>query len=322
MPYFDMPLDELKGYKAPDSEPKDFDLFWKRTLDEARAHPLAPRFEPLEDPIYALVDVFDVDYSGFGGQRIKGWLIFPRRPKGPMPCIVTFRGYGNGRSLPVDHLVPIASGFAHFVMDTRGQGSASSPGQTPDNADSGPQFPGFMTRGIESPESYYYRRAFIDGARAVEAVATHSRVDPDRIAVSGSSQGGGIALAAAAIVPESVHLVMVDVPFLCHFRRAVEITDQGPYNEITSYLRIHRDKTDQVFKTLDYFDGVNFAPRIKAWCLFSLGMMDMVCPPSTVFAVYNRITSNKEIKIYEFNEHDGGGPFQDEERLRFALKHL
>ena len=52
---------------------------------------------------------------------------------------------------------------------------------------------------------------------------------------------------------------MPDVPFLCHYRRATEITDAHPYSEIARYLRVHRDKVEQVFKTLGYFDGVNFA---------------------------------------------------------------
>ena len=89
-----------------------------------------------------------------------------------------------------------------------------------------------------------------------------------------------------------------------------------------AYLKCHRDQGDRVFGTLAYFDGVNFAPRIRARCLFSVALMDMTCPPSTVFAAYNRIAAEKEIRIYDFNEHEGGGPFQIVERLRFLAAHL
>ncbi len=80
---------------------------------------------------------------------------------------------------------------------------------------------------------------------------------------------------------------MPDVPFLCHYRRATEIMDTFPYNEIGNYCKTHRDKVETVFRTLSYFDGVNFAARAKAQALFSVGLMDMVCPPSTVYAAYN-----------------------------------
>ena len=113
-----------------------------------------------------------------------------------------------------------------------------------------------------------------------------------RIAVTGGSQGGGITIAAAALANEVVSVCMPDVPFLCHYRRAIGLTDAYPYGEIVQYLSIHRTRKEQIFHTLDYFDGLNFALRIKASCYFSTGLMDMTCPPSTVFAVHNHCPTN------------------------------
>jgi cephalosporin-C deacetylase len=322
MPLLDLPLSELRTYEPPSTEPPDFDDFWQHTLAELDAHPLDPHFERLSEPIYKLVDVYDVTFTGWGGQPIRGWLVEPAGTTGRLPCVVTFLGYGGGRSFAVDHLAPAAAGLAHFVMDTRGQGSGWAPGDTPDPAGSGPHYPGFVTQGIESPGTYYYRRVFADAVRALQAAQAHAHVDPARLAVAGGSQGGGIALAAAALAPQHVKLLTVDVPFLCHFRRAAEITDKPPYTEIVAYLKCHRGQGERVFRTLAYFDGVNFAPRIRARCLFSVALMDMTCPPSTVFAAYNRIAAEKEIRIYDFNEHEGGGPFQIVERLRFLAAHL
>jgi cephalosporin-C deacetylase len=325
--WFDKPLDELRKYRAPKFEPKDFDAFWKRTLAEAAAHPLAATFTPVREAIYDTVSVEDVSFAGFGGQTVKGWFIAPRQTRGSkkLPCVVTYIGYGGGRSLPVDHLTWAAAGIATLVMDTRGQGSNWSPGDTPDDAPpgaTGPAFPGVMTRGIQSPESYYYRRVFTDAVRAVEAAEAHPLVDTQRIAVTGGSQGGGITIAAAALCGKRVKLAMPDVPYLSHMRRATQITDAQPYSELVSYLKCHRNKVEDVFRTLAYFDGVNFAPRIKARCLFSTALMDLICPPSTVFAAYNAVKAPKDIRIYDYNNHEGGGMFQIVERMKFARKYL
>ncbi|MER3483666.1 MAG: acetylxylan esterase, partial [Meiothermus sp.] len=144
---------------------------------------------------------------------------------------------------------------------------------------------------------------------------SRAEVDPARIAVTGGSQGGGISLAVAALA--EVQAAMPDVPFLCHYRRATEIIDTAPYNEIAIYCKIHRDKVETVFNTLSYFDGVNFAARSRAKALFSVGLMDDICPPSTVYAAYNHYMGPKEIRVYPYNNHEGGESFQTLEKLRF-----
>jgi len=317
MAFFDLPLEELQHYLPPRHEPADFDTFWQETLNAVRQHPLEPRFEPVD---YGLrtVETFDVTFNGYGGQPIKGWLLLPAQRSAPLPCVVEYVGYGGGRGFPFDWLPWSSAGFAHLVMDTRGQGSAWRSGDTPDSEPDGspPHAPGFMTRGILSPHTYYYRRVFSDGVRAVEAARTHPATDPERIAVSGGSQGGGIALAVSGL-DSTIQAVLPDVPFLCHYRRATQITDGFPYQEIVTYCKIHRDKIETVFETLAYFDGVNFAARAHARALFSVALMDEICPPSTVFAAYNHYAGPKEIKIWPYNHHEGGESYQTHEKLKF-----
>jgi cephalosporin-C deacetylase len=79
----------------------------------------------------------------------------------------------------------------------------------------------------------------------------------------------------------------------------------------------HRDKVDQVFGTLGYFDGINFAARAQARALFSVALMDEICPPSTVFAAFNHYAGPKDISVYRYNHHEGGGAYQSQEKLRF-----
>lgn len=318
----DLPLEQLWDYAPPIDEPDDFDGFWKTTLETVSRWDLDPSFETVSNPAYRLIEVADAAFSGYGGQRIRAWFLQPAGNTERIPCVVTFRGYGGGRSFPFAHYEPCVAGFAHFVMDNRGQGSTWSPGDTPDAAAADPQFPGFLTRGLGSPESYYYRRLITDAVRAVQAAASHPAVDPGRIAVCGASQGGGVAMAVAALIPQSVKLLLADVPFLCHFRRAIEITDQPPYAEITAYLACHRDRIEQSLHTLSYFDGCCFASRIRTPSLFSVALMDQTCPPSTVFAAYNRIPARKELRVYRYNGHEGGDVFQTKERMRFLHEHL
>ncbi|MFZ6028954.1 MAG: acetylxylan esterase [Chloroflexota bacterium] len=320
MAFFDLPLSQLEAYKPERVEPEDFDVFWHSTLAAARSHPLNPMFKQVDYGL-AAQETFDVTYAGFDGQPIKGWLILPRQRSEKLPCVVEYIGYGGGRGFPTDWLLWASLGYAHLVMDTRGQGSNWQKGDTPDNGAGGNPFhPGFMTQGILSPQDYYYRRVFTDAARSIEAARAHPAVDAQRIAVTGGSQGGGVTIAAAALVPD-VQVAMADVPFLCHYRRATEIVDSYPYQEISRYLNTHRNHVEQVFRTLSYFDGVNLAVRAKAKALFSVGLMDMVCPPSTVYAAYNHWGGPKEIRTYAYNGHEGGGDFHTVEKVRF-LKNL
>jgi cephalosporin-C deacetylase len=320
MAYFDLPLEQLKTYLPQREEAPDFDAFWAKTLAEARKTPMKPAFTPVDTGLTAQ-DFFDVSFPGYAGQPIKGWLILPHQRKGKLPCVVEFIGYNGGRSFPTDWLLWASAGYAHLVMDTRGQGSTWSHGDTPDPQveEIGPHVPGFMTMGILDPAKHYYRRAFTDAARAVEAARAHPEVDGTHIAVTGGSQGGGITLAAAGLDP-TVEAVLPDVPFLCHYRRASEITDSYPYQEIVQYCHTHRDHIETVFRTLSYFDGVNLAVRARGQALFSAGLMDPICPPSTVFAAYNYYGGPKDIRLYPYNQHEGGGSFQTIEKLKFLKK--
>ncbi len=217
-----------------------------------------------------------------------------RALKGPLPAVVEYNGYGGGRGLPFERLGWASAGFAYLFMDTRGQGSMwGSGGGTPDPHGTGPSSSGFMTRGIEDPADYYYRRVFTDAVRAVDAVRTLAQVDASRVAVVGASQGGGIALAAAALCDDLV-AVLPDVPFLCDFPRAVGFTDRDPYQEIVRYLSVHRGADERVHRTLSYFDGATMATRATAPALFSVALMDPICPPSTVFAAFNRYGGRRQ----------------------------
>lgn len=305
MAMFDLPLAELRDYRPARIEPDDLDAFWSRTLTAARKHDLAAELVPY-DALLPGVRVFDVRFGGYDGQRVAAWLLVPATGDRPLPCVVQFIGYGGGRGRPHEWLLWPAAGYAVLVVDSRGQGD----GETPDLAGDGtPHHSGLLTRGVLDPEQYYYRRLFTDAVRAVDLAATLPGVDPDRIVVAGASQGGGIAQAVAGL-HHQVRAALIDVPFLTHFRRATEITDSYPYRELSDFCATNRDRIEQIFHTLGYFDGVNLAARATAPALYSVGLMDDVCPPSTVFAAYNHYAGPKRIQVWPYNRHEGGGTFQ------------
>ncbi|MFB7272053.1 acetylxylan esterase [Streptomyces sp. NPDC056244] len=321
MALFDLPLDELRSYRSRSVEPADFDDFWTMTLAEARTHDLDARFEPVATGL-STVEVYDVTFAGFGGHPVKGWFVLPAGTREPLPVVVEFVGYGGGRGLPHARLLWASAGFAHFVMDTRGQGAAWGGGDTPDPVGSASAFPGFLTRGIEDPLRFYYRRVFTDAVRAVEAARSHPLADASRTAAIGRSQGGGITLAVAGLVPDLI-AVAPDVPFLCDFPRATTLTDRHPYREVGKYLNTYRRRGEQVRRTLSYFDGVHFAARGRAPALFSAALEDQTCPPSTVFAAFNAYGhEDRTIEVYEFNGHEGGETYQEEAQLAWLPPRL
>lgn len=265
-------------------------------------------------------------FSGYAGQPVKGWLSRPAGATGPLPVVVEFIGYGGGRGLPIEWLLWPSAGYAHLVMDTRGQGGNWRGGDTPDPDEhgAGPSSPGFLTRGVLAPETHYYRRLITDAVRAVDTAAELPDVDASRLVVTGKSQGGALSLAAAGLNPEKVSAVVSGVPFLCDIRRAVTITDSDPFQEVVRFLRANPNLAPQVLATLDHIDVVHFAKRITAPAIVSVALMDAVCPPSGVFAAYNAIpdAAGKQIEVFEWDGHEGGRGFFDTTALEFVAGRL
>lgn len=302
----DLPFDRLVDYEYPHPEPEDFDEFWRTTLADHGRHPLEARFDPVDAEVRT-VDVLDVTFAGYDGDPVRGWLMLPRERSGPLPLLVEYLGYGSGRGHPIESLAYSSAGFAHAILDTRGQGSSQRVGHTPDPHGAGPSVPGFLTRGLLDRDRYYYRRLFTDAYRFVDAVASHDAVSSDRVFVTGRSQGGALSLVAAGL-RDDVRLAVPHVPFLSAFQRAVQVTDHSPYGELVRWLSTHRTDVDEAFATLSYFDAVSFARRATCPAEFSVALHDVVSPPSTVYAAYNAYAGPKQMTVWRFNGHEAGGP--------------
>ena len=323
MAMFDLPESQLRDHRPEVREPADFDDFWADTLAQARQTPMAVDRAP--GPVeLAQVEIEDVTFPGYDGHPIRAWLARPRGASGTLPCVVEINGYGGGRGLAIERTFWATAGYVHLYIDSRGQGATwGTGGDTPDPVGSTPAVPGVMTRGITSPEDYYYRRMFTDAVRGVDAARSLPEVDASRVVFLGGSQGGGVALAVAGLVPDLAGCV-AEVPFLCHFERAIDLTDAHPYQELVTYLKVTRTPRDAVLDTLQYFDGVNHAKRAHAPLLMSVALMDQVCPPSTGFAAYNWYASAsgaspaQHMEVYAYNGHEGGQAHQQMRQLAFV----
>jgi cephalosporin-C deacetylase len=341
MPAIDLPLSELRAYRGSSPLPPDFTEFWDATIAEARTHALDARFERVETHL-PLIETYDVTFAGYGGDPIKAWLHLPARweaaakagqERGPLPAVVHYLGYSGGRGLAHQNTLWAQAGYAMLIMDSRGQGYGGLLGETPDPHPSagGVNYPGLMTRGILSRETYYYRRIFTDAVRAIEAVKAHPAVDPTRVAVHGVSQGGGLAVAAAGLAAGRVDGVVAclpDVNFLADYQRALDVATTGPYPELERYLVRHRDHVDAAFATLPYFDAVNLGRAARVPAYFSVALRDTTCPPSTVYATFNQFGVDspepveKSIEEYAFNNHEGGGEHHVARQLAWLRKRL
>jgi cephalosporin-C deacetylase len=319
---FDLPLAELQRYAPAVPEPDDFDAFWDGTLKQADAGPVLIDVTPVDAGL-SLVDTWDVTFAGYEGQPVRGWFTRPRGAAADLPAVVEYLGYGRGRGLPHERLTWAAAGYAHLLMDSRGQGDLyGNGGDTPDPGGGALGGPGVATRGIRSPHDYYYRRLITDAVRAVTAARALPGVDPARVCAVGNSQGGGLALAVAGLVPDLAAL-MISAPFLCHIQRAIDMTDADPYGEIVRYLAVNREAEAEVRRTLSYVDGVLFARRATAPVHVGVGLRDTICPPSTVFAACNHYGSaDRTVHVYPFNHHEGGEALHTRRQLEWLRGRL
>lgn len=320
MPAFDLPTRELERYRPDVQEPPDFDEFWRDTLKEAAQSEVLASVRPVENGL-RLTETWDVTFRGFAGDPVRGWYSRPAGVRSALPALVEYAGYGRGRGLPHERLTWVNAGYAHLLMDNRGQGDQyGNGGATPDPHASAPGGPGAAARGLLDPRDYHYRRLITDAVRAVTAVRALPGVDAERVAAVGNSQGGGLALAVAGLVPD-LAAVLVTAPFLCGIRRALDLTDASPYGEISAYLSVHRGAEEAAYRTLSYMEGVSFARRATAPAHFGVGLRDTVCPPSGAYAAFNRYGElsgadpRKEIRAYPYNGHEGGDAVQVRRQL-------
>jgi cephalosporin-C deacetylase len=318
MASIDWPLEQLVDYRPALTLQDDFHAFWDAELERQRRIPLNGEFVEVRDAL-PLARVYDVAFDGVDGVRVRGWYLTPRKVDHPLPGVVQFIGYTGGREYPHALAPFVLNGSCALIMDSRGQGGHTGLKlETTHGAQSG-----FITHGILRREEYYFRSFYLDTVRAVELLCSRPEVDAGRIAAVGGSQGGALTIACASL-SDRVAVMAPDVPWLSHFRRAIDIA-VGPYEEITRFLKRNPELIEQVFTTLSYYDNMNLVTRTKVRrAYYSVGLWDDICPPSTVYASYNHLPAavDRAIDVYPYNGHEGGGSLHQHRKLAWLRQTL
>lgn len=304
MPLIDKPLAELQEYEGVNPRPQDFDTYWAESLAELNEIDPEVKLTPNLELNTSKTECFDLYFTGVGGARIYAKYL---RPKGAIQCpaVINFHGYSADSGDWVDKLAYTSEGFAVAAMDCRGQGGQSSDV----GGVYGTTLRGHIIRGLEDadPKALLFRSIFLDTALLTRIVASFDEVDSERIGCLGGSQGGGLALACAALSPYIKRCASF-FPFLCDYQRVWEMDlAKDAYEELSYYFR-RRDPShanqEKMFEKLGYIDCQNLAPMIRAKVLMQTGLMDTICPPSTQFAAYNKIQSKKEMLVYPDYAHE------------------
>jgi cephalosporin-C deacetylase len=305
MPLTDMPLEQLRSYQGRNPCPTDFDQYWDESLAEMRA--IDPKIELKPVDIGSRgAECFNMFFTGVGGARVHAKYLRPRNTSDKHPAVVIFHGYNSSSGDWQDKLNWVSQGYSVAALDVRGQsGLSQDVGGTLGKTSIGHFIHGLAD---EDPKKMLFRSVYLDTAQLAGIVMQMDEVDPARVGATGGSQGGALTLACAALEPRIKKAAAV-FPFLCDYQRVWEMDlAVGAYNELRDHFRSFdptHAREAAVFTRLGYIDIQHLAPRIRGEIWMGCGLMDSICPPSSQFAAFNKITSPKHVEIYpDFGHED------------------
>ncbi len=233
MPLVDMPLEKLRAYTGSSPCPADFDEFWDKSLAEMNAIDPKATFTPYPFSS-AIADFYELTFTSTKGARIYAKFACPKNVEGRIPAVLLFHGL-SGSSPDWNALLTwVSQGFAVAAMDCRGQGGYSEDVGGTLGTTNSTQF----SRGLDgAPEDLHCRDLFLDTAMLARIVMGLDYVDESRIGVTGGSQGGGLSVACAALVP-SIKLCAPTYPYMSDYKRVWDMDlDKAAYEGLRYYFR-------------------------------------------------------------------------------------
>ena len=223
------------------NRPSDFGSFWYTVGKELAEIPVAPEVESIPMRSTDFADLYGVRLSSIGPYRLFGYLSIPKG-EGPFPVI-----YYVPKNASVLEIIPqgtsneIRSRYITFSLACRGMRNSDSPYAA--------MYPGQLTDGLESHETYVYRGIVADTVRGADYIMTRPEVDKNRVAAWGDDN----AILAAALHDSITHIVSTPA-YLFDPIESVSKTDSYPLAEFGDYIRSNPSNSDMARSILEYFN--------------------------------------------------------------------
>lgn len=303
--------EEIKPFAQ---EPKDFDDFWKKALDEARQIDLNPTKVLLPERCTKDVNVYEISYhNNRWGSKMYGVLSVPVKP-GKYPALLRVPGAGvrpysgdtytaTGKCIVLEigiHGVPVT--MEQKVYDDLANAALN----------------GYWDTNLENPDRNAYKRVVTGAVKGVDMIASLDEWDGKTVGVTGSSQGGFLSLAVAALDKRVTFLAAVH-DAMCDYEAELHGV-AGGWPHYFYHAKMNAI-TKARLEGARYYDGVNFARRITVPGWYSFGYNDEVVPPTSAYGLYNTIKAPKILSLYQMTGHFW---YQEQwdEWLEFLTNHL
>lgn len=281
-------------------EPKDFDEFWSKTLSEARKNDLNPTRRLLPERCTKDENVYEVSYvNDNANSRMYGILSVPVKP-GKYPALLRVPGAGvrpysgdtytaPGKCIVLEigiHGIPVT--MQQSIYDDLRNAALNN----------------YWEVNLAEPNKNYYKRVVTGAVRGVDFIASLPEWDGKAIGVTGSSQGGFLSLATAALDKRITFLGVVH-DAMCDFE--AEMHDVGGGWPHYFYWDVkngtNKELLNMKVEGARYYDGVNFARRVTQPGWYSFGYNDEVVPPTSSYSTYNIIKAPKTLSVYQMTGH-------------------
>lgn len=277
-------------------EPKDFDDFWKKALDEARQIDLNPTKVLLPERCTKYVNVYEISYhNNRWGSKMYGVLSVPVKP-GKYPALLRVPGAGvrpysgdtytaTGKCIVLEigiHGVPVT--MEQKVYDDLANAALN----------------GYWDTNLENPDRNAYKRVVTGAVKGVDMIASLDEWDGKTLGVTGSSQGGFLSLAVAALDKRVTFLAAVH-DAMCDYEAELHGV-AGGWPHYFYHAKMNAI-TKARLEGARYYDGVNFARRITVPGWYSFGYNDEVVPPTSSYGLYNSVKAPKTLSLYQMTGH-------------------
>lgn len=271
--------------------PADFDSFWDNELQKLSQVPMDPIRETIRQD--ASLRGEEITLTALDDIPVTGYLAIPvnAAPRS-LPAVLYFHGAGFKSSQLRTEFKEHA-----IVFDVNAHGIKNGmPREFYRELNRRPPTNRRIYSHRNDREKSYFKNMFLRTARALEFIKSLPEWNGKTLIVSGRSQGGAQAIAAAAL-DKDVTLCIANVPALADHGGQTASRKPG-------WPGINPKNRQDIATASDYVDIINFAGRIKCETIMSIGMIDSICPPVSVWMTYQELNVPKSVTFFPQQGHN------------------